>query len=172
MTANPHKETIFNQACEIEDDSERAAFIAEACGDDDSMREEIEQLLRLDIQRDSLFDFEVANLASTSDAFPLLEKPGDEIGPFKLLQKVGEGGMGVVYMAEQKAPVRRRVALKIIKPGMDTREVVARFEAERQALAMMDHPNIAKVLDCGMTQIRPTLFCDGTGQGRLDHQVL
>ena len=152
MTANPNKETIFNRACEIEDDSERAAFIAESCGDDLSLRQEIEQLLHLDNQTDSLLDFDLTILNETSDSFPTLEKPGDEIGPFKLLQKVGEGGMGVVYMAEQKKPVRRRVALKIIKPGMDTREVVARFEAERQALAMMDHPNIAKVLDCGATQ--------------------
>ena len=78
-------------------------------------------------------------------------KPGTRIGPYKLLQQIGEGGMGVVYMAEQHEPVERRVALKIIKPGMDTRQVIARFEAERQALAMMDHPNIAKVLDAGTT---------------------
>ena len=82
---------------------------------------------------------------------PLNEGPGTRIGPFKLLQQIGEGGMGVVYMAEQERPVRRRVALKIIKPGMDTDQVVARFEAERQALALMDHPNIAKVLDAGAT---------------------
>ena len=83
---------------------------------------------------------------------PITEKPGTQIGPYKLLQQLGEGGMGVVYMAEQKEPVKRRVALKIIKPGMDTRQVIARFEAERQALAMMDHPNIAKVLDAGATE--------------------
>ena len=82
---------------------------------------------------------------------PVTEQPGDSIGPYKLLQQIGEGGMGVVYMAEQTEPVERRVALKIIKPGMDTRQVIARFEAERQALAMMDHPNIAKVLDAGTT---------------------
>src|SRR5208337_38332 len=77
--------------------------------------------------------------------------PGSRIGPYKLLQQIGEGGMGTVYMAEQAEPVRRRVALKVIKPGMDTRQVVARFEAERQALAMMDHPNIARVFDAGTT---------------------
>ncbi len=82
---------------------------------------------------------------------PITEKPGTQIGPYKLLQEIGEGGMGVVYMAEQKQPIERRVALKIIKPGMDTRQVIARFEAEEQALAMMDHPNIAKVLDAGTT---------------------
>ena len=79
------------------------------------------------------------------------ERAGSQIGPYKLLQEIGEGGFGVVYMAEQTEPVERRVALKIIKPGMDTRQVIARFEAERQALAMMDHPNIAKVLDAGAT---------------------
>ena len=83
---------------------------------------------------------------------PLTEKAGDRIGRYKLLQQIGEGGCGVVYMAEQQEPVKRRVALKVIKLGMDTKEVVARFEAERQALALMDHPNIAKVLDAGATE--------------------
>ena len=85
-------------------------------------------------------------------ALPLTEKPGDRIGRYKLLQQIGEGGCGVVYMAEQEEPVRRRVALKVIKLGMDTKQVIARFEAERQALALMDHPNIAKVLDAGATE--------------------
>src|SRR5439155_21421124 len=88
----------------------------------------------------------------TMSAPPLAEGPGTVIGRYTLLQMIGEGGFGVVYMAEQKEPVRRRVALKIIKLGMDTNQVVARFEAERQALAMMDHPNIAKVLDGGATE--------------------
>ena len=83
---------------------------------------------------------------------PAARAPGTVIGPYKLLEQIGEGGMGVVYMAEQTEPVRRKVALKIIKPGMDTRQVIARFEAERQALALMDHPNIAKVLDAGTTE--------------------
>ena len=82
---------------------------------------------------------------------PITEQPGTVIGPYKLLQQIGEGGMGVVFMAEQTEPIQRTVALKIIKPGMDTRQVIARFEAERQALAMMDHPNIARVLDAGTT---------------------
>ena len=85
----------------------------------------------------------------------MTERPGTQIGPYKLLEQIGEGGMGVVFMAEQKQPIRRRVALKIIKPGMDTRQVIARFEAERQALAMMDHPNIARVLDAGTHRQRP-----------------
>ncbi len=82
---------------------------------------------------------------------PLTEKPGDKIGHYKLLQEIGEGGCGVVYMAEQQEPIRRKVAFKVIKLGMDTKQVIARFEAERQALALMDHPNIAKVLDAGAT---------------------
>src|SRR5207253_1813887 len=82
-------------------------------------------------------------------SFPVTEQPGDRLGRYKLLQQIGEGGCGVVYMAEQEEPVRRRVALKVIKLGMDTKSVIARFEAERQALALMDHPNIAKVLDAG-----------------------
>src|SRR5262249_50978067 len=80
-----------------------------------------------------------------------VESSGSVIGPYKLLEQIGEGGMGVVFMAEQQEPVRRRVAIKLIKPGMDTRQVIARFEAERQALAVMDHPNIARVLDAGAT---------------------
>jgi serine/threonine protein kinase len=84
-------------------------------------------------------------------SLPLSEQPGDKIGRYKLLEQIGEGGFGVVYVADQEEPVRRRVALKVIKLGMDTKEVIARFEQERQALALMDHPNIAKVLDAGAT---------------------
>src|SRR5207248_6807507 len=94
---------------------------------------------------------------------PIKEKPGDRIGRYKLLEKIGEGGCGVVYMAEQEEPVRRRVALKVIKLGMDTEAVIARFEAERQALAMMDHPNIAKIYDAGITG--SPLPSDGRGAG-------
>ena len=93
------------------------------------------------------------------------EKPGTQIGPYKLLEQIGEGGFGVVFLAEQERPVQRRVALKIIKPGMDTRQVIARFEAERQALAMMDHPNIAKVLDAGATETGRPYFVMELVQG-------
>src|SRR5439155_423405 len=104
---------------------------------------------------------------------PLTEKPGDRIGRYRLLQEIGHGGCGIVYMAEQEEPVRRKVALKVIKLGMDTEQVVARFEAERQALALMDHPNIAKILDAGITEAPlpasdhplPTGRGEGQGQG-------
>ena len=102
----------------------------------------------------------------------MTEGPGTVIGRFKLLQKIGEGGMGVVYMAEQREPVIRKVALKIIKLGMDTRQVIARFEAERQALALMDHPNIAKVLDGGATETWPAVFRDGTGPRPAHHAII
>ena len=98
--------------------------------------------------------------------------PALQLGRYKLLQQIGEGGFAVVFMAEQEQPVRRRVAVKMIKPGMDTRQVIARFEAERQALAMMDHPNIAKVLDAGTDGIWPAVLRDGIGQGKTDHRVL
>src|SRR5262249_22610180 len=94
----------------------------------------------------------VTGPGGTVDEPPPAEAPGTVVGPYKLLQQIGEGGMGVVFMAEQEKPVRRKVALKIIKPGMDSRQVIARFEAERQALALMDHQNIARVLDAGTTE--------------------
>jgi serine/threonine protein kinase len=95
-------------------------------------------------------DFDGSETPTASADRTLLEHPGARIGPYRLLEQIGEGGFGIVYLAEQIEPVRRRVALKILKPGMDSRQVIVRFEAERQALALMDHPNIAKVLDGGM----------------------
>src|SRR5204863_1257845 len=89
----------------------------------------------------------------TTQELTVSERPGTLIGPYKLREQIGEGGMGLVFVAEQQQPVRRKVALKLIKPGMDSRQVIARFEAERQALALMDHPNIAKVFDGGMTGV-------------------
>ena len=98
--------------------------------------------------------------------------PSELIDQYKLLEQIGEGGMGTVYMAEQTQPIRRKVALKIIKPGMSSRQVIARFEAERQALALMDHPNIAKVLDAGADRHRPAVLRHGAGEGHADHRVL
>jgi len=126
----------------------------EACAGDEELRNRVRALLRAHAEPASYLEQPaIASESDTRHLSPdtLLERPGTVIGPYKLLQQIGEGGMGVVFMAEQTRPVKRTVALKIIKPGMDTRQVIARFEAERQALAMMDHPNIARVLDAGTT---------------------
>jgi hypothetical protein len=140
--------TIFNAAAELEDAAERAACLDHACGGDAEMRQSIEKLLQAHSAACSFF----GGGTEATVLLPVTEKPGDRIGRYKILQQIGEGGCGVVYMAEQEEPVRRRVALKVIKLGMDTKSVITRFEAERQALAMMDHPNIAKVLDGGATE--------------------
>ena len=144
------EESIFAAAIERCPSGERAAFVDGACRGDDQLRSRVEALIRSHEEAGTFLN-EPAAPSATCDQ-PLTEKAGTVIGPYKLLQQIGEGGFGVVYMAEQFEPVRRKVALKIIKPGMDTKEVIARFEAERQALALMDHPNIAKVLDAGATE--------------------
>src|SRR5438552_1377380 len=143
------EESIFLQALEIPAVTERAAFLDRACGENRDLRDEIEGLLRAHLASDDLLDLPEKPGAMIDQ--PITERPGAVIGPYKLLEQIGEGGFGVVFMAEQTQPIRRKVALKVLKPGMDTRQVVARFEAERQALAIMDHPNIAKVLDGGTT---------------------
>jgi WD40 repeat protein/serine/threonine protein kinase len=143
---------IFIEALEQGNPSERAALLDEACQTDAELRERVERLLVEHERQESFFlDAPPAGLDATVE-HALSERPGTIIGPYKLLQQIGEGGMGVVFMAEQSQPIQRTVALKIIKPGMDTRQVIARFEAERQALAMMDHPNIAHVFDAGTTE--------------------
>jgi WD40 repeat protein/tRNA A-37 threonylcarbamoyl transferase component Bud32 len=131
---------------------ERKAYIEAACGDDAELAARVEALLKAREVEDSFLEGAVLGTDVTWDETPLSEGPGTVVGRYKLLEKIGEGGMAVVYMAEQDKPLRRRVALKIIKLGMDTKQVIARFEAERQALAMMDHPNIAKVFDAGATE--------------------
>ena len=127
------------------------AYLDEACDDDPQVRERVEKLLAAHAKAGNFLHQPAPCSLGTVDVPPGQEGPGSVIGPYKLLQQIGEGGMGTVYMAEQTEPVRRMVALKIIKPGMDSAQVLARFEAERQALALMDHPNIAKVLDAGAT---------------------
>jgi serine/threonine protein kinase/tetratricopeptide (TPR) repeat protein len=139
--------TILQEALAMSDLGKRREYLAKACAGDSALRDKIEDLLSL--QDPTETRLEQAAPASSPDQ---MEETGTEIGRYKLLQKIGEGGCGVVYMAEQSEPVRRRVALKVIKLGMDTKSVIARFEAERQALAMMDHPNIARVLDAGATE--------------------
>ena len=143
---------IFLAALDIADAAERAAFVDHSCGDDPALRQRVDELLRAYGQPDGPLDKLAAALASTQLGEPIREQVGTSIGRYKLMEQIGEGGFGLVFVAEQQQPIRRKVALKIIKPGMDTRDVIARFEAERQALALMDHPNIAKVLDAGTTE--------------------
>ncbi len=152
------EEAIFLEALQRAPLAARIAFLDDACAGNPSLREEVEMLLKAHEKAGGFLQGKPPGLCPTIDQ-PSLERPGTRIGPYKLLEKIGEGGMGVVYMAEQQEPVARRVALKIIKPGMDTQQVIARFEAERQALAMMDHPNIAKVFDVGTTG--PASGCPG-----------
>jgi serine/threonine protein kinase len=143
---------IFTEALRLSP-QERALYLDEACLADVELRRRVEALLQAFEQAGDFLGKSVAERPpKAAPVVPVGEMPGDCIGHYKLLQQIGEGGCGVVYMAEQEAPVRRRVALKIIKPGMDTKNVIARFEAERQALALMDHPNIAKVFDAGATE--------------------
>ena len=150
--------------------AERAAFLYEATAGD-TVLARVEALLKAHDDPDSFLNLPQVN-ELTIPFVELSERPGSKIGRYKLLEQIGEGGFGVVFMAEQTEPVQRKVALKIIKPGMDTRQVVARFEAERRRWRMMDHPHIAKVLDAGATDDRPPVFRDGAGQGRPDHPVL
>ncbi|HEY2827943.1 MAG TPA: protein kinase, partial [Pirellulales bacterium] len=150
MTTDPGRiEDVFAQALAKTDAAARAEFLEQACGDDSALRERVEALLTAHAATGNFVKLPDLDIAST---VTLSEGPGSRIGRYKLLEQIGEGGFGVVFMADQEEPVRRRVALKIIKLGMDTKQVVARFEAERQALAMMEHPNIAKVLDAGATE--------------------
>jgi serine/threonine protein kinase len=143
--------SIFLALLEIDDPSEQMAYLDRACAGDSSLRAQVEQLLKAHQEPGRFMDRPAAALVDPLDERSVTEGPGTVIGPYKLLEQIGEGGFGVVYMAEQQYPVRRKVALKVLKPGMDTRQVVARFEAERQALALMDHPHIAQVLDAGTT---------------------
>lgn len=169
---------VFANALEIADASERRAMLDRACAGQPQLRERIDLLLVAHEKSDDFISDCISVVAGSVGEMTPSSEPGEDligsrIGPYKLLQKIGEGGGGAVFMAEQESPVRRRVALKILKLGMDTKNVVARFEAERQALALMDHPNIARVLDAGATKngrpffvmelvsgIRITEFCD------------
>jgi eukaryotic-like serine/threonine-protein kinase len=175
-SAQQYEDALLRAAAELPSGAARGTFLEEACAGDPGLRQRLETLLAAEHQSTSSPPPKVAALKATVkiDPFPAEDDSvGRTIGRYKVLEKVGEGGCGVVYVAEQTEPVRRRVALKVIKLGMDTKQVVARFEAERQALAMMDHPNIAKVLDAGATEtgrpyfvmelvrgIRITDYCD------------
>ena len=137
--------SIFLSAID-EGPDEWPAFLDGACGEDGELRAQVEHLLGAHQALGSIHFQPIAGPAANAGGRSS-EGPGSVIGPYKLVEAIGEGGMGTVYVAEQERPVRRRVALKIIKPGMDSAQVIARFEAERQALALMDHPSIARVFD-------------------------
>jgi len=151
MSADPNAaRAIFMTALDKTEPAERAAYLAQACGGDDALRQRVEVLLKANDDSGSFLEPPAQKMVATMDT-PVSERPGTVIGPYKLVEQIGEGGMGTVYLAQQTEPVKRLVALKVIKPGMDSRQVIARFEAERQALALMDHPNIARVFDAGTT---------------------
>ncbi len=154
MNANRHVLTLFAEALEADSPEAQAAFLDQACSGDVNLRARLEALLRAHHEAGAFLAGETSVHESGPSAAPIDrgDGPGTVIGPYKLLQQIGEGGMGAVFLAEQTQPVQRKVALKIIRPGMDSRPIIARFEAERQALALMDHPNIARVLDAGTTE--------------------
>ncbi len=143
------EEAIFHQARRIVEPEARRFYLDQVCGAAAPMRARVEALLQVHDQEPNYLEPRLEAIDATVDQPWPSEGPGKQIGPYKLLQEIGEGGMGTVYMAEQTEPVKRKVALKVIKPGMDSQQVIARFEAERQARRLMDHPNIARVLDAG-----------------------
>jgi WD40 repeat protein/serine/threonine protein kinase len=145
------KRAIFERALDFASRAEREAYLEDACAGKPEMRAQVDSLLIAHNDVGSFLDGPAFDAQRTAPMEPISEQPGTIIGPYKLLEQIGEGGFGVVYMAEQEHPIRRRVAVKVIKPGIDTRQVIARFEAERQALALMEHENIARVLDAGAT---------------------
>ncbi len=145
-------ESVFFAALDKASPEERSAYLNQACSGDDNLRKLVDRLLAAHPQAGQFLQSNSVDPSQTRDnPSEGVVQPGGIIGPYKLLQQLGEGGFGVVYLAEQSTPIHRKVALKIIKPGMDSKQVVARFEVERQALAMMDHPNIARVFDGGIT---------------------
>jgi serine/threonine protein kinase len=159
--ARPDNEAIFHAARDIPDPDRRREYVRAACGGDQTRIAYFEALLAAADAPDSLLDRPPGGAPGATLDLPIPESPGAVIGPYKLLEQIGEGGMGTVWMAQQQEPVRRLVAVKLIKAGMDSRQVIARFEAERQALALMDHPNIAKVLDAGTSSSgRPYFVMD------------
>src|SRR5258708_1790428 len=183
------EERLFAYALTLEF-ADRQRYLEEACGNDLALRLRVEVLLKAHeaagafLERSAVADIPFFSTPAQTQLFPI-ESIGDKIGRYKLVEKIGEGGCGVVYRAEQEQPVRRQVALKIIKLGMDTREVIARFEAERQALAMMDHSNIAHVFDAGATEtgrpyfimelvqgIRITEYCDQNNSSTVERLAL
>ena len=162
MSTRSHDEkSIFEAASKLRTPSEQIAYVERICAADPALKGRILTLLEADEGKGDFLEALLDEPSASLDGLELKEEPGTVVGRYKLLERIGEGGMAVVYMAEQEEHIRRKVALKIIKLGMDTKQVIARFEAERQALAMMDHPNIAKVLDAGATETgRPYFVMD------------
>lgn len=159
MSAKPSIDSIFCSAIEVESPDERRALVEQACGEDLDLKQQVERLLHAHFHGRSILDDVVQPVATVDE--PLQETTGTVIGQYKLLEQIGEGGMGTVWMAQQQEPVKRVVALKLTKAGMDSKQVIARFEAERQALALMDHANIARILDAGTSSTgRPYFVMD------------
>jgi serine/threonine protein kinase/tetratricopeptide (TPR) repeat protein len=146
------EKAIFNTARRIDSREAQASYLRQVCGTDADALRRLVELLQVHEQEQSFLESPAVAVENSPTIDRPMERPGTLIGPYKLLQQIGEGGFGIVFLAEQLQPVRRRVAVKVIRPGMDTRQVIARFEAERQALAVMDHANIARVLDAGATE--------------------
>ncbi|HMF17192.1 MAG TPA: serine/threonine-protein kinase [Gemmataceae bacterium] len=167
-------ESIFAAAVEISSEAERQRFVEQACAGDTELKLRVEEMVENHFRAGNFLEPPTAgdpDVRGLGELRSLAERPGSVIGNYKLLEQIGEGGFGIVFMAEQQEPIRRKVALKVLKPGMDSRQVIARFEAERQALALMDHPNIAKVLDAGTTEPaaqarESTLACAAGSGGR------
>jgi serine/threonine protein kinase/tetratricopeptide (TPR) repeat protein len=151
IDGSPEMQSLFCGVLERPSAEERDAYLDAACGNDAGLRARMEALLRAHEEAGGFLRDTSAERGSPTLDEPTPERPGTLVGPYKLLEQIGEGGFGVVFLADQMQPVRRRVALKVLKPGMDSKQVLARFEAERQALALMDHPNIARVFDAGTT---------------------
>src|SRR5262245_15839417 len=151
MSDKPLEQSIFLTALELATTAEREAYLRGACGNNEALRTAVAELLAAHERAGNILDAPPlapgATLDNRAAGTGPAECPGAIVGPYKLIEQIGEGGMGTVWMAQQTEPVKRLVALKLIKAGMDSKQVIARFEAERQALALMDHPNIAKVLD-------------------------
>src|SRR5262249_43047454 len=141
----------FNAARRLETPEARCQYLRQSCGDDAALLARVEALLRVHDEEQSFLRSPAGGLPATL-AEPLPEAPGAAVGPYRLLEPLGEGGMGPVWLADKTEPVQRRVALKVIKAGLASAQVISRFEAERQALALMDHPNIARVFDAGTTE--------------------
>jgi serine/threonine protein kinase/WD40 repeat protein len=150
-TWDPQANEVFLKALELPSAGARQEYLAGACAGNTALRAEVEALLEASARAGSFLESPATALAETVDRPPVSERPGTAIGPYKLLEQIGEGGFGVVFLAEQQQPIRRKVALKVLKPGMDSKQVIARFEAERQALALMDHANIARIFESGET---------------------